>query len=132
MVTSAICSRRLVGLAIGFRNLRMFRVLLASFFPQKQLTFTTTRASACQYHSEANRSHTSKQTPHLKRAVLAIEDSHFLSTPQYCPYGAALRAFFVSSEVRLKGRLYSHDAVGEERLLSAERKYSRKGGRGQY
>jgi len=65
----------LVGLAISFRNLPDVRD--TPTFPQKQaLRHQGKRASV---HGEANREviPLDKISPELKRAVMAIEDSHF-------------------------------------------------------
>jgi len=78
MLTSAIVGG-LVGLAISFR-LPDVRIL-PQYFPSN-LILTTSRANCLPCHGEANREviPLDKISPELKRAVMAIEDSHFYFT----------------------------------------------------
>ena len=79
MLTSAIVAGGLVGLAISFRNLPDVRVL-RSYVPSETSYFYDIKGKLlASIHGEANREVVplDKISPDLKRAVMAIEDSHF-------------------------------------------------------
>lgn len=79
MLASAIVAGGLVGLAISFRNLPDVTVL-RNFFPSETSYIYDIKGKLlASVHGEANREVVSldKISPDLKRAVLAIEDSHF-------------------------------------------------------
>ncbi|AFY88462.1 transglycosylase domain-containing protein [Chroococcidiopsis thermalis] len=81
MLTSAIVAGGLVGLAISFRNLPDVRVL-RNYIPSETSYFYDINGKVlASIHGEANREviPLNKISPELKRAVLAIEDSHFYS-----------------------------------------------------
>jgi penicillin-binding protein 1A len=81
MLASAIVAGGLVGLAISFRNLPDVRVL-RNYIPSETSYFYDINGKVlASIHGEANREviPLNKISPELKRAVLAIEDSHFYS-----------------------------------------------------
>ncbi|RUT06831.1 penicillin-binding protein [Chroococcidiopsis cubana SAG 39.79] len=81
MLTSAIVAGGLVGLAISFRNLPDVRVL-RNYIPSETSYFYDINGKVlASIHGEANREviPLNRISPELKRAVLAIEDSHFYS-----------------------------------------------------
>lgn len=81
MLASAIVAGGLVGLAISFRNLPDVRVL-RNYIPSETSYFYDINGKVlASIHGEANREviPLNKISPDLKRAVLAIEDSHFYS-----------------------------------------------------
>lgn len=81
MLASAIVAGGLVGLAISFRNLPDVRVL-RNYIPSETSYFYDINGKVlASIHGEANREviTLNKISPQLKRAVLAIEDSHFYS-----------------------------------------------------
>ncbi len=87
MLTSAIVAGGLVGLAISFRNLPDVRVL-RTYIPSETSYFYDIKGKLlASSHGEANREIVplEKISPDLKRAVMAIEDSHF-----YYHYGINL------------------------------------------
>ena len=79
MLTSSIVAGGLVGLAISFRNLPDVRQL-RSFVPTETTHIYDVKGKLLtSIHGEANREVVplEKISPHLKRAVLAMEDDHF-------------------------------------------------------
>jgi penicillin-binding protein 1A len=81
MLGSAIVAGGLVGLAISFRNLPDVRVLRGYTPSETTHIYDIKGKSLASIHGEANREVVplDKISPHLKRAVLAIEDSYFYS-----------------------------------------------------
>ncbi len=79
MVASSIVAGGLVGLAISFRNLPDVRVLQDYVPTETTYIYDIGGKLLASVHDEANREVVplNKISPHLKRAVLAIEDSHF-------------------------------------------------------
>ena len=79
MVASSVVAGGLVGLAISFRNLPDVRVLQDYVPTETTYIYDIKGKLLASVHDEANREVVplNNISPHLKRAVLAIEDSHF-------------------------------------------------------
>ena len=94
MLTSAIVAGGLVGLAISFRNLPDVRVLRTYTPSETTHIYDIKGKQLASIHGEANREVVplDRISPHLKRAVVAIEDSYFYSH-QGVNVGAIARAF---------------------------------------
>ena len=94
MLSSAIVAGGLVGLAISFRNLPDVRVLRTYTPSETTHIYDIKGKQLASIHGEANREVVplDKISPHLKRAVIAIEDSYFYSH-QGVNAGAIARAF---------------------------------------
>lgn len=94
MLTSSVIAGGLVGLAISFRNLPDVRVLRSYAPTETTHIYDVKGKSIASLHGEANREviPLDKISPHLKRAVLAIEDSYFYQHHGVNP-GAIVRAF---------------------------------------
>ena len=94
MITSAVIAGGLVGLAISFRNLPDVRVLRTYTPSETTHIYDIKGKQLASIHGEANREVVplDKISPHLKRAVIAIEDSYFYSH-QGVNVGAVARAF---------------------------------------
>jgi penicillin-binding protein 1A len=93
MLTSSVIAGGLVGLAISFRNLPDVRVL-RSYAPTETTHIYDVKGKLlASLHGEANREvmPLDKISPHLKRSVLAIEDSYFYQHHGVNP-GAIFRA----------------------------------------
>lgn len=99
MLTSSVVAGGLVGLAISFRNLPDVRVL-RSYVPSETTHIYDVRGQLLvSLHGEANREVVplNQISPHLKRAVIAIEDSYFYSHHGVNP-GAVARATLANWE----------------------------------
>ncbi|NET47913.1 MAG: penicillin-binding protein 1A [Merismopedia sp. SIO2A8] len=81
MLTSSVVAGGLVGLAISFRNLPDVRVLRDYIPTETSYIYDINGALLDSIHDEVNRDVVAVDgiSPNLKRAVLAIEDSHFYS-----------------------------------------------------
>ncbi|MGK7940788.1 MAG: transglycosylase domain-containing protein [Crocosphaera sp.] len=79
LLTSSILAGGLVGLAISFRNLPDVRTLNSYSPSETSYVYDIKGRLLTRLHGEANREAVQLQqiSPELKRAVLAIEDSHF-------------------------------------------------------
>ncbi|YAI81509.1 MAG: transglycosylase domain-containing protein [cyanobacterium endosymbiont of Rhopalodia sterrenbergii] len=79
LLASSIIAGGLVGLAISFRNLPDVRSLNNYAPPETTYIYDIKGRLLSRLHEEANREVTTLKymSPELKRAVLAIEDSHF-------------------------------------------------------
>ncbi len=79
MLTSSIVAGGLVGLAISFRNLPDVRVLRSYAPTETTYIYDVKGVQLASLHDEANREVVplNRISPNLKRALLAIEDSHF-------------------------------------------------------
>jgi penicillin-binding protein 1A len=79
MLTSSIVAGGLVGLAISFRNLPDVRVLRSYAPSETTYIYDIKGVELASLHDEANREVVplDRISPNLKRALLAIEDSHF-------------------------------------------------------
>ncbi len=99
MLTSSVVAGGLVGLAISFRNLPDVRVL-ESYVPSETThIYDINGKHLASLHDEANREviPLDEISPHLKRAVLAIEDSNFYTHPGIYPIGI-IRAMVANLE----------------------------------
>lgn len=99
MLTSSLVAGGLVGLAISFRNLPDVRVL-ENYVPSETThIYDINGKHLASLHDEANREVVplDQISPHLKRAVLAIEDSHFYTHPGVYPIGI-MRALVANLE----------------------------------
>lgn len=81
MLVSSVAAGGLVGLAISFRNLPDVRVLRNYLPSETSYVYDINGTLLYSLHDEANREvvDLNEVSPHLKRAVLAIEDSYFYS-----------------------------------------------------
>ena len=79
MLASSVIAGGLVGLAVSFRNLPDVRVLRHYVPTETSYVYDIKGRPLASIHGEANRETIALEqvSPHLKRAVLAIEDSHF-------------------------------------------------------
>ena len=79
MLTSSVVAGGLVGLATSFRNLPDVRVLRTYVPTETTYIYDVKGKSLASLHGEANREvvKLDKVNPTLKRAVIAMEDSHF-------------------------------------------------------
>lgn len=99
MLASSVVAGGLVGLAISFRNLPDVR-LLQNYVPTETThIYDINGRLLASFHDEANREvmPLDKISPHLKRAVLAIEDSNFYTHYGINP-GGIVRAFMANLE----------------------------------
>jgi 1A family penicillin-binding protein len=99
MLASSVVAGGLVGLAISFRNLPDVRVLRNYTPTETTHIYDINGTQLTSIHDEANREVVplNKISPELKRAILAIEDSHFYSHHGLNP-GGVLRAFVKNLE----------------------------------
>lgn len=99
MLASSVVAGGLVGLAISFRNLPDVRVLRNYVPTETTHIYDINGALLTSIHDEANREVVplNKISPDLKRAILAIEDSHFYTHHGINP-GGVLRAMVVNME----------------------------------
>ena len=93
MLSSSVVAGGLVGLAISFRNLPDVRVLRSYAPSETSYVYDVKGKLLSSLHGEANREvmPLNKLSPDLKRAAIAIEDSHFYSHHGVNP-GAVARA----------------------------------------
>ena len=129
MLTSSIVAGGLVGLAISFRNLPDVRVL-RSYAPSETTHIYDIKGKLlASIHGEANREVVplDKISPELKRAVMAIEDSHFYLHHGINPssIGRALRANWEKGSVVEGGSTLTMQLV-KNVFLSHKRAVSRK------
>lgn len=129
MLSSSVLAGGLVGLAISFRNLPDVR-MLRSYVPTETTHIYDIKGKLLSsIHGEANREVVplDKISPDLKRAVIAIEDSHFYSHHGINPVGVT-RAFMANLE---QGRTVEGGSTLTMQLvknlfLSPKRAFSRK------
>lgn len=129
MITTSIVSGGLVGLAFSFRNLPDVRVLRNYVPSETSYIYDIKGRLLTSLHGEANREIASLEqiSPHLKRAVLAIEDSNFYRHPGLNPYSIGRAAL-----VNFRNRGVSEGAstitmqLVKNLFLTSERTYSRK------
>lgn len=129
MLTSSLVAGGLVGLAISFRNLPDVRMLKNYVPTETTYIYDIKGTPIASIHGEANREVVplDKISPHLKRAVLAIEDSHFFFHQGINPGGIA-RAFKANID---QGRTVEGGSTLTMQLvknlfLSPKRAFSRK------
>jgi penicillin-binding protein 1A len=99
MLASSVVAGGLVGLAISFRNLPDVRVLRNYVPTETTHIYDISGNLLTSIHDEANREVVplNKISPDLKRAILAIEDSHFYTHHGINP-GGVLRAMVANIE----------------------------------
>jgi penicillin-binding protein 1A len=129
MLTSSVLAGGLVGLAISFRNLPDVRVL-RNYIPSETTHIYDIKGKhLASIHGEANREVVAldKISPHLKRAVVAIEDSYFYSHHGVNPgsVARALRANFNQGETVEGGSTVTMQLV-KNLFLSPKRALPRK------
>ncbi|MBD2327542.1 PBP1A family penicillin-binding protein [Alkalinema sp. FACHB-956] len=129
MLTSSVIAGGLVGLAISFRNLPDVRVL-RNYTPSETTHIYDIKGKPlASLHGEANREvmPLNHFSPHLKRAVLAIEDSYFFTHKGVNPssVGRALKANFSKGETVEGGSTLTMQLV-KNLFLSPQRAFSRK------
>ncbi|MEG5066051.1 transglycosylase domain-containing protein [Microcoleus sp. B3-A4] len=129
MLASSVVAGGLVGLAISFRNLPDVRILQTYSPTETTHIYDINGKPLASIHDEANRDVVplNQISPHLKRAVLAIEDSNFFTHKGINPGGIA-RALIVNLE---KGRTVEGGSTMTMQLvknlfLSPQSKFSRK------
>lgn len=129
MLTSSIVAGGLVGLAISFRNLPDVRQL-RSFVPTETTHIYDVKGKLLtSIHGEANREVVPLDniSPHLKRAVLAMEDDHFYQHHGINPAGVG-RALVVNlkgNEVSQGGSTITMQLV-KNLFLNRRRQFERK------
>ncbi len=126
---SAVAAGSLVGLAISFRNLPDVRILQSYTPSETSYIYDIKGRVLASLHDEANREVVplNRISPHLKRAVLAIEDSSFYQHPGINP-ASIMRAFLSNLE---QGRTVEGGSTVTMQLvknlfLTPQRKISRK------
>lgn len=129
MLASSIVAGGLVGLAISFRNLPDVRQM-RNFFPSEtSYIYDINGKLLASLHGEANREvmPLDRISPHIKRAVLASEDSHFYDHHGINPSGVgrALVANLVAGSVREGGSTITMQLV-KNLFLSHRRAFTRK------
>jgi penicillin-binding protein 1A len=129
MIASAVVAGGLVGLAISFRNLPDVRVLRNYVPSETSYIYDINGTLLFSLHDEANREviDLDEMSPHLKRAVLAIEDSYFYSHNGINPssVGRALMANFQAGSTVEGGSTITMQLV-KNLFLTPERAISRK------
>ncbi len=129
MVASAVVAGGLVGLAISFRNLPDVRVLRNYVPSETSYIYDINGTLLFSLHDEANREviDIDDMSPHLKRAVLAIEDSYFYSHNGINPssVGRAVMANFQAGATVEGGSTITMQLV-KNLFLTPERAISRK------
>lgn len=129
MLTSSVVAGGLVGLATSFRNLPDVRVLRSYVPTETTYIYDVKGKELASLHGEANREvvKLDQINPNLKRAVIAIEDSHFYLHHGINPnsVGRALLANWEQGSVVEGGSTLTMQLV-KNLFLSRERRFSRK------
>lgn len=129
MLVSSVAAGGLVGLAISFRNLPDVRVLRTYVPTETTYIYDIKGRLLDSLHGEYNRENIKLDeiSPNLKRAVLAIEDSHFFQHQGINPtsVGRALTENFKRGYVAEGGSTLTMQLV-KNLFLSRERTVSRK------
>ncbi len=129
MLASAVVAGGLVGLAISFRNLPDVRVLRNYLPSQTTYIYDVQGKLLASMHGEANREVVplDQISPHLKRAVLASEDSYFYTHHGINPtsVGRAVLANWKRETVVEGGSTVTMQLV-KNVFLSHKRQFSRK------
>lgn len=129
MLASSVAAGGLVGLAISFRNLPDVRVLRTYVPTETTYIYDIKGRLLDSLHGEHNRENVKLDeiSPNLKRAVIAIEDSHFYQHNGINPtsVGRALAVNFKRGYVAEGGSTVTMQLV-KNLFLSRERTVSRK------
>ncbi len=129
MITSAVASGGLVGLAISFRNLPDVRVLRNYVPAETSYVYDIKGRLLSSLHGEANREIATIEqiAPELKLAVVAIEDSNFYRHQGLNPYsvGRAALANYKKGGVSEGASTLTMQLV-KNLFLTRERTFSRK------
>ncbi|MGD1919132.1 MAG: transglycosylase domain-containing protein [Pleurocapsa sp.] len=129
MITSAVAAGGLVGLAFSFRNLPDVRVLRNYVPAETSYLYDIKGRLMTSLHGEANREIATleQMSPHLKTAVVAIDDSNFYRHDGLNPYsiGRAALANYRKGGVS-EGASTLTMQLGKNLFLTRERTFSRK------
>ncbi|PSB40147.1 penicillin-binding protein, partial [Chamaesiphon polymorphus CCALA 037] len=129
MLTSSIVAGGLVGLAISFRNLPDVRVLRSYAPTETTYIYDVKGVQLASLHDEANREVVplNRISPNLKRALLAIEDSHFYyhQGVNLTGVGRAISTNFKKGGVTEGGSTITMQLI-KNLFLSQKRQFSRK------
>ncbi|AFZ30943.1 penicillin-binding protein 1A [Gloeocapsa sp. BRSZ] len=129
MLTSAVVAGGLIGLATSFRNLPDVRALRNYFPSETSYIYDIKGRLLASIHGEANREVVplDRISPDLKRAVMAIEDSHFYYHHgiNVGSVGRALLVNWQRGAVAEGGSTVSMQ-LARNIFLTQERKFSRK------
>ncbi len=129
MLASSILAGGLVGLAISFRNLPDVRVLRSYAPTETTYIYDVKGVELASLHDEANREVVplNRVSPNLKRALLAIEDSHFYyhTGVNLSGVGRALAANFKKGSVSEGGSTITMQLI-KNLFLSQKREFTRK------
>lgn len=129
MLASSILAGGLVGLAISFRNLPDVRVLRSYAPTETTYIYDVKGVELASLHDEANREVVplNRVSPNLKRALLAIEDSHFYyhTGVNLSGVGRALAANFKKGGVKEGGSTITMQLI-KNLFLSQKREFTRK------
>jgi penicillin-binding protein 1A len=129
MLTSSVVAGGLVGLATSFRNLPDVRVLRGYVPSETTYIYDVKGKELASLHGEANREvvKLDQISPILKRAVLAMEDSHFYVHHGINPnsVGRAILINWEKNTVVEGGSTLTMQLV-KNLFLKPERKFSRK------
>ncbi|HEY9599227.1 MAG TPA: transglycosylase domain-containing protein [Cyanophyceae cyanobacterium] len=129
MLASSVVAGGLVGLATSFRNLPDVRVLRGYVPTETTYIYDIKGKELASLHGEANREvvKLNQISPTLKRAVIAMEDSHFYLHHGINPnsVGRAVLANWERGTVVEGGSTLTMQLV-KNLFLSRERKFSRK------
>ena len=129
MITSAVAAGGLAGLAFSFRNLPDVRVLRNYVPAETSYVYDIKGRLMTSLHGEANREIATLEqvSPHLKTAVVAIEDSNFYRHDGLNPYsiGRAALANYRKGGVSEGASTLTMQLV-KNLFLTRERTFSRK------
>lgn len=129
MLTSSVVAGGMVGLASGFRNLPDVRALRYYVPKQTSYIYDVKGKLLTSFHDEENRKvvKLNQISPHLKRAVIAIEDSHFIQHQGFNPnsIGRALKVNLTKKGV-VEGASTLTMQLVKNLYLSRERTFNRK------
>ncbi len=129
MLASSIVAGGLVGLAISFRNLPDVRVLRSYAPTETTYIYDVKGVQLASLHDEANREVVplNRVSPNLKRALLAIEDSHFYyhKGVNLTGIGRAITTNFRKGGVSEGGSTITMQLI-KNLFLSQKRQFSRK------
>lgn len=129
MLGSSLVAGSLVGLAISFQNLPDVRILRNYAPSETSHIYDVKGKHLTSLHGEANREVVplDEISPHLKRSVMAIEDSYFYSHKgvNLTSTGRALRANFTKGETSEGGSTLTMQLV-KNLFLTPERAITRK------